>query len=407
VRGFITAAVLGLVIPAVASNAGTLQPLSIPSAALGEDRQIDVYTPTEYDVTTRAYPVVYVLHGCVCDLAPGTTYDWIYWTYFGLKTYLDDAIATGAIQPTIVVTMDACAGDFCGSYYTNSELYGNFENYVVEDVVGYVDDHFRTIADRPFRLLLGHSMGGYGAMRLALRHPDRFGAAGSCAGALDMDASSMLAQWPLIEGEVDPDELGTPYDYDPADGQMSMVYFARSGAFSPNLDHPPHLVDFPFTELGDVDLEVLPRWQANNLATFAEELVGAGAVRPCLWFDCGEHDELLERPLNGAFAAALDALGIPYVYEHHEGGHNPPRWDAAFPYLLGPDEATGCALVGVGEPGTAPPVAFRAFPSPSSGAVDLAFHLANPGEVQILVHDVAGREVRRCPSGAAPRERTP
>ena len=64
---------------------------------------------------------------------------------------------------------------YLGSFYANSSSTGNWDDYVTRDVVTYIDAHYRTLAAREHRGIAGHSMGGYGALTLAFRHPDVFG----------------------------------------------------------------------------------------------------------------------------------------------------------------------------------------------------------------------------------------
>ncbi|MGF2030440.1 alpha/beta hydrolase-fold protein, partial [Lactococcus lactis] len=74
----------------------------------------------------------------------------------------------------IVVLPDSKTG-YNGSLYSSSVTTGDFENFIARDLVDYVDAHYRTIPHRSSRGLVGHSMGGYGATRIGLKHPDVFG----------------------------------------------------------------------------------------------------------------------------------------------------------------------------------------------------------------------------------------
>ncbi|MCK4941198.1 esterase family protein, partial [candidate division WOR-3 bacterium] len=129
---------------------GTVINDSFYSTALGSTRYMRIYLPEGYDTSGIDYPVVYFLHG---GLSNHMGYTYIYY-------HLDTLIANGHIDPVIVVKPDASVGPYYGSAYTNSALYGNFEDYLVYDLIEYIDTTYRVIASRDTRCVMGHSMGG-------------------------------------------------------------------------------------------------------------------------------------------------------------------------------------------------------------------------------------------------------
>ncbi len=176
-----------LLLPAQGHTQGTLEDISIYSPSLGMNRLLGVYTPAGYDPEgDERYPVVYFLHG--------ENYGYsIYWGSWGqMKTSLDNLIGTQQISPMIVVTPDGTGPPFGSGYWTNSELYGNFEDYVFEDVVAAIDSLYRTIPTQSFRSLQGLSMGGYGSMKIALKHRELFRAAAAHSALLDLEAAVSL-----------------------------------------------------------------------------------------------------------------------------------------------------------------------------------------------------------------------
>ena len=76
----------------------------------------------------------------------------------------------------MIVVMPNARNAFDGSFYTNSPVTGNWEQFIVRDLVNYVDHKYRTLRTRKARGLAGHSMGGYGALRIGMRHPETFSA---------------------------------------------------------------------------------------------------------------------------------------------------------------------------------------------------------------------------------------
>src|SRR6187402_2702660 len=131
------------------------------------DREAIIVLPPGYQAErTRRYPVVYALHGYSIGAE-----QWIQEIH--VPQAVEGAFGKGA-KPMIVVFPDSKTVHN-GSMYSNSVTTGGFEDYVAHDVVSYIDAHYRTIKDRNSRGLVGHSMGGYGASRIGMKHPEVFG----------------------------------------------------------------------------------------------------------------------------------------------------------------------------------------------------------------------------------------
>ncbi len=131
------------------------------------DRDVIVFLPPSYATQkSRRYPVIYALHGYSIGAEQ--------WTHeIHVPQTIEGAFAQGA-QEMIVVLPDSKTVHN-GSMYSSSATTGDFEQFIAHDVVAYVDAHYRTIATRTSRGLAGHSMGGYGASRIGMKHPDVFG----------------------------------------------------------------------------------------------------------------------------------------------------------------------------------------------------------------------------------------
>ena len=133
------------------------------------DRDVFIYPPPSYSKQTRRrYPVVYFLHGYGIDAER-------YWNIMRVPEAAEKAVAAGTAQEMILVHPDAFTL-YNGSMYSNSLTTGNWEAFVSQDLVSYVDSHYCTIPDRMSRGLAGHSMGGYGTMRIGMKHPKVFSA---------------------------------------------------------------------------------------------------------------------------------------------------------------------------------------------------------------------------------------
>ena len=132
------------------------------------DRDVVVYLPPSYAKSHKQrYPVVYFLHGYSVGVEA-------YVKLLNLPAMADSAIAAGA-KEMILVLPDAFT-KYSGSMYSNSPTTGDWERFVSHDLVAYIDGHYRTVADRNSRGLSGHSMGGYGTVRVGMKHPEVFSA---------------------------------------------------------------------------------------------------------------------------------------------------------------------------------------------------------------------------------------
>ncbi|HYK07291.1 MAG TPA: alpha/beta hydrolase-fold protein [Gaiellaceae bacterium] len=153
-----------------AAAEGTLTEASFASATLNEAISYNVYLPAGYEGSTERYPVLYLLHGRGDSKSA--------WTQ--MKGALDALIASGEIQPTIAIMPDAPwssrASYYVDSGYTGADPGRNVETAFTQDLIAHVDGTYRTVANRTGRGVAGYSMGGYGALRYSLAHPDLFGA---------------------------------------------------------------------------------------------------------------------------------------------------------------------------------------------------------------------------------------
>jgi len=298
--------VLFLLLPGVMYAQGTVVADSFFSNALGSIRHMRVYLPEGYDTTAIDYPVIYFLHGGNAD------HTW----YSSLYAVLDSLIGNQIIQPVIVVKPDGSVGPYAGSCYVNSELYGNFADYIVYDLVEYIDATYRTIPERNKRCLMGHSMGGNGSLQRALEHPDLYQGAASHSGVVDVSiALELWAPYILSENGGSP-----PYYYTPSAGNFTYTTFTFAGAYSPDTTDAPYFVDFPLDSMGDLDSDVYARWRLHDVPRLAAQM--PPDTNLAIYFDCGMQDEIFCYPQNTALAESLDALGISYEFQSYTGNHS-------------------------------------------------------------------------------------
>jgi S-formylglutathione hydrolase FrmB len=169
------------------------------------DQPVSIYLPDAYAKDTeRRFPVLYFLHGYGGPPA----------THFSAVTFqaaLDKDIAAGTVKPMIVVLPNG-SNKYHGAFYANSSTTGNWDDYIVKDVVGYVDSHYRTLAFSQRRGLAGHSMGGFGALTLGFRHPEVFSsiyAMSPCCTDMVGDMGSSRQEWVEAAALKSPDDVPT------------------------------------------------------------------------------------------------------------------------------------------------------------------------------------------------------
>jgi enterochelin esterase-like enzyme len=355
---------------------GTVDNASFYSDALGENRYVDVYLPQGYDPSGSVdYPVIYFLHGGGGDNN----------SYTFLIYMLDDLIDNDIIQPVIVAKPDGDCGPYIGSFYSNSALYGNFEDYIAFDVVQFIDSNYKTVPDREKRCLMGHSMGGYGSAMLATKHPDIFRGFASHGGSLEH--FSIMNLWrPVILAE---NGGAPPYHYS---GAFSFIAFTLAGAFSPNLNNPPYWVDFPLDLNGDIIDSVMTRFIPFNPPYLARQLPPNTDL--AIYFDCGINDEYYLHPANAAFSDTLHSLGILHTFESYQGDHS-NMLDERFPIALAFLDSIMNTATGISSTSTIP-VSFtllQNYPNPFNARTTISFELTEPGNIKLAVYDLLGREL--------------
>jgi S-formylglutathione hydrolase len=208
------------------------------------DQNVSIYLPEAYKREPgRRFAVLYFLHGYSDPMPRHEAAE-------EMRATMDGLIARGAAQPFIIVLPNGL-NKYRGSFYANSTTTGNWDDYVTKDVVGYVDGHYRTLATVEHRAIAGHSMGGYGALTLAFRHPDVFSAVyamSPCCTDLIADSGPSNPAWIAVREMKSPDDvpaaLKNGHFFDGAFASMT-------AALAPD-PKAKTLGDLPFTGTGRV-----------------------------------------------------------------------------------------------------------------------------------------------------------
>ena len=270
------------------------------------DRDAFVFLPPSYQKEKhRRYPVVYALHGYSIGAEQ--------WTHeIHVPQTIEGAFAQGAREMIVVLPDSKTIHN--GSMYSSSVTTGDFENYIAHDVVAYIDAHYRTIPERSSRGLVGHSMGGYGATRIGMKHSDVFG-------SLYIMSPCCLA--PRPPGPPNPELEKTLEAVKTPEDSAKLPFFARAqiasaAAWSPDPKNPPLYLDLP-TKNGAPQLDVLAKWAANAPLDFIDQYIGNLRQYHAIFIDVGDQDGL--RADTTRLHEALDKYGIANGFEVYHGTH--------------------------------------------------------------------------------------
>ncbi len=225
------------------------------------DREVIVFLPPSYAIErSRRYPVVYALHGYSIGAEQ--------WTHeIHAPQTIEGAFALGA-QEMIVVLPDSKTVHN-GSMYSSSVTTGDFETFIAHDLVAYIDAHYRTIPDRASRGLAGHSMGGYGATRIGMRHPNVFGSlyimSPCCLSGRQLGPAKPEDERALEAVKTPEDSRNLPF--------LLRAQLATAAAWSPDPGNPPLYLDLPFKD-GAIQQDVIAKWTANAPLAFVDQYIG-------------------------------------------------------------------------------------------------------------------------------------
>ena len=260
------------------------------------DRDVFVYLPASYASSrNRHYPVVYFLHGYAAHAET-------YWNSLSVAAAAD---ATAAEMILVLPDADTI---YDGSMFSNSPTTGDWETFIASDLVGYIDGHYRTIADRAARGLAGHSMGGYGTVRIGMKHPEAFAALyamSSCC--LLQDPVNLLPGQSSAGKQAAANADATGKQGKQAGGALAKALQSQAAAWAPNTQNPPLYFDLP-TKDGEVQPLIASKWTANSPLLMVDQYVPnlkrysfagrrAGRRMPGLQ-DCGQRERSHEEAVG-------------------------------------------------------------------------------------------------------------
>ncbi len=294
---------------------GTLERIKVHGASLegaltgdSPERDVSVYLPPSYDEeASRRYPVVYMLHGFTDD-----DDHWFGWVehFVNVPAAMERALSNGTVGEMILVMPNAY-NVYQGTMYSSSVTTGDWESYVAEDLPSYIDGHYRTIPDRASRGLAGHSLGGYGTIRIGMKRPDVFSSIyvmSPCCMPANISPDGAAAERAEAIREVG-DLRGADF--------RTRAMFASAAAWSPNPHKPPLFLDLP-VEDGELRPDIVARWVANAPLAMIPQYIPNLRKLHAIALESGAQDG----SITGA-TRALDEILTEYGIEHTSEIYDP------------------------------------------------------------------------------------
>lgn len=315
---------LGSLLAVPASGQGITRIDTVPAPSLAANllgdpawRQVSVYLPPSYSKEPRRrYPVLYWLHGFTSgdrELISGIRQN------LNIRLAMDSLLRAGVAREMIIVMPNA-HNAFGGSFFANSPVTGGWEDFIVRDLVRWVDRRYRTVRSRSARGIAGHSMGGFGALRIAMRNADIYSAVYAMSPCcLDSDVfltRSWLAAW---RGAV---AVRTREDFARAPFR-SQLLIARAAMYSPDTTRAPLYVAFPVIPDGD-SLRLVPEvaelWRNDPMSAIPRSTAALRRLK--IVVDAGAQDGFPDIPANvRALDSLLTSMGVTHRVEIYQGGH--------------------------------------------------------------------------------------
>lgn len=266
---------------AFSQESTVLESQSFNSKILGHEAKYSIYLPAGYKSSARSYPVLYLLHGF--------TDNEIAWVQFGeVQKAADAAIASGEAAPMIIVMPDAGV-----SWYVNSfDGKINYEDFFIKEFIPYIESAYHIRSSKEFRAIAGLSMGGFGTLLMAVKHPDLFSSAA-----------------PLSAG------IHTEKEFN----EMTMEKWNQtfSAAFGKDLVPEKRFTD---------------QFRANYVPYIIKDKSPEELKKVRYYIDCGDKDFLIKGNMD--LHALLIDKGVPHEFRVRSGVHNWTYWREALPEVL-------------------------------------------------------------------------
>lgn len=272
-------------IPAIScfAQSGLLkESLKVKSTILSKEMEYSIYFPADYETSNRRYPVLYLLHGYGDDETG--------WTQFGEAHLIcDRSVQAGELAPMIIVMPDAGVTWYINNYDGKVK----YEDYFIKELVPHIDETYRTRPTKQYRAVAGLSMGGYGTLIMATKHPDMFSSAAPLSAGVFTDEEIVAGNAELWQKV-----LGDLYGKKDLTGKSRLT------------DH----------------------YQKNSILKIIETANADELKKVRYYIDCGDKDFLIKG--NMALHGAMIDKKIPHEFRVRDGVHNWTYWRTALPEVL-------------------------------------------------------------------------
>lgn len=255
--------------------------LKVKSAILGKDIEYNIYLPADYEKTNRSYPVLYLLHGYTDDETG--------WTQFGDAQRIADQAINSGTAPAMIIVMPDAGVTF---YINNFDGKEKYEDFFVSELIPHIEATYRARPKKEFRAIAGLSMGGYGTMIMATKHPELFVAAAPLSAVFwsDEEISNM-----------------------PADRWNGLL----AGLFGKSDPGKARLTE---------------HWYKNSILKIVETTPLDKLKSVKYYIDCGDDDFLIKG--NMALHALMIDKTVPHEFRVRDGAHTWTYWRTALPDVL-------------------------------------------------------------------------
>lgn len=281
------------------------------------ERDLFVYLPPGYEDSDRRYPTAYLLHayGATAEQLVTPPTDGERWAP-PIEDVLDPVFGRMGVPPMIVVIPDGNSRWGCGQW-VDSPVTGHFEHYVLEDVVGFIDAHHRTIPTARSRGVFGFSSGGFGAWHLASRNPDVFGAMAVLSADSFLDMTHKFILYKFLDS-IWPDAPNGPVE----GNDWSEIVYDYSACYSPNPDRPPYYVDLPVAfPSGELIQEVWDRWLSFDPVVNCHDRLANLRKLSGILLDVGSKDDYNLQWGHRLLSHHLHEAGVVHEARENTGNH--------------------------------------------------------------------------------------
>lgn len=282
---------------------------SFYSQALDTIKKVDIYLPSDYFVNEEInYPVIYYLHG-----GGGSQNEGVQFANHYYVTHAENPLSD-SMPAAIFVCADGSFDPYYGSYWVNSKLYGNHEDYIVNDLTTFIESEFRAMPERGFRFITGYSMGGFGSAHMALSNPEKYRACAPMSAAYLTFADTVMHE--IKEGLYK--ENGS-YHIQLSAGSVSKFFITLSGAIAPNLEVEPYQCEMLWDTNGNWVDSVWTKWQKFDCSIQVKKLIPENKLN--FFLACGNVDDIYCYPPYLQFEDTLNKYGVDFKSVYNEYDH--------------------------------------------------------------------------------------